>query len=183
MKRVALFLVTGFLMLACNQTEDKEIGEYQPVDNTATRADTTTATATTPTATTTSVPTADTAQKSVAPVPNETLQNFWVLESADGKQLDPKNFPNGTPYFELNTKKNKISGHAGCNGINGSIKVEGNNIVIGKLISTKATCAAQDFENSYLKGLSDHTIPYRIEGTKLYLTLETNRMFVYRKIQ
>jgi putative lipoprotein len=106
-----------------------------------------------------------------------------VLESVDGKPLDPKDFPNGTPYFELSTKKNKVSGHAGCNGINGSIKVQGNNIVFGKLATTKATCAAKDFENDYLKGLSDHSVPYRIEGIRLYLTLEPNRMFIYRKIQ
>ena len=106
MKRVALIFATGFSILACNQSEDKEIGEYVPVNNTATKPDTTTTTTTpTPTATVTTVPTVDTAQKSIATVPNETLQNFWVLESVDGKPLDPKDFPNGTPYFELSTKK------------------------------------------------------------------------------
>jgi heat shock protein HslJ len=101
----------------------------------------------------------------------------------DGKLLNPSEFPNGTPYFELNVKKNKISGHVGCNGVNGSIKVEGSNITFGKMVTTKSTCAAQNFENKYLKDLSGKTIPYRIEDVRLILTAGSASQYVYRKMQ
>jgi heat shock protein HslJ len=188
MKTIVLIVAVSTLLLACNQTEEKEIGTIDSTNTNTVKADTTTINTNpvktdTGTINTNPVNPDTTTQKIVTTAPTVSLQNFWVLENVDGKPLDPKNFPNGTPYFELNVKKNKVSGHAGCNGINGSIKVQGKNIAFGNLITTKATCSAQDFENSYLSGLSDHTIPYRIEGAKLYLTLEPNRIFVYRKIE
>jgi heat shock protein HslJ len=185
MKTISLIFTVSISILACNQSEDKEIGTYEPVNTATNKPDTTTATTKiTNTDNPAPSPAPDTtAKKTIAPAPNETLQNFWVLESVDGKPLNPKDFPNGTPYFELNVKKNKISGHAGCNGINGSIEVQGNNILFGNLITTKATCSAQDFENRYLNGLSGHKVPYTIEGTKLYLTVAPESKFVYRKIQ
>jgi heat shock protein HslJ len=181
MKRIALILAVGISILACNQSEDKEIGTYDSVNNATNKPDTTTATTK---ITNTNIPAPDTtSQKNIATAPKETLQNFWVLESVDGKLLNKDDFPNGTPYFELNLKKNKVSGHAGCNGINGSIKVQGNNILFGKLIATKATCTAQDFENKYLDDLSGHKVSYIIEGGKLYLTVASQTKYVYRKIQ
>ena len=185
---IALIVAVSTSIVACNQTEDKEIGTIDSTNTSTVKVDTTTINTNSVKADTATINTKpvnpDTAiQRIITTAPTASLQNFWVLESVDGKPLDPKNFPNGTPYFELNVKNNKVQGHAGCNGINGSIKVQGKNIVFGNLITTKATCSAQDFENSYLRGLSDHAIPFRIEGAKLYLTLEPNRIFVYRKIE
>ncbi len=181
MKRIALIFAVSISMLACNQSQkdedtSKKIGNIDTVSTNTLKPDTTTIK--------TSIPKPDTTTvKTINTVSPESLQNFWVLESVDGKLLNPNDFPNGMPYFELNLAKNKVSGYAGCNGMNGSIKVQGKNIIFGKLITTKSTCSVQDFENSYLDGLSGHKVPYTIEGTKLYLTVEPKRIFIYRKIQ
>ena len=188
MKRVSLILAVSISLLACNQSEDKEIGTVESVNPSAsTKPDTTAASPsvakvdTTKTTTPTNAVSPDT-QKTAAPV--VTLQNFWALESVDGKLLNPTEFPNGTPYFEINLKKNKISGHVGCNGVNGSIRVQGNNIVFSNFVTTKATCPAQNFENKYVKDLSGHTIRYTIDANaRLILIVPPNSQYVYRKMQ
>jgi len=188
MKRIALILAISSAMLACNDSEDKEIGTVESVNpSAATKPDTTAATTSTvtnvDTTTRANVVAPDTSQKT-APAKPVTLSNFWALESADGKVLNPAEFPNGTPYFEINLKKGKISGHVGCNGVNGSIKQQGNNIVIGSLVTTKSTCAAQKFEDKYLKDLSGRTIPYTIDAAaRLILTPGPNSQYIYRKMQ
>ena len=189
MKRIALILAISSAMLACNDSEDKEIGTVESVNPTAAGKPDTTAKSptvtkvdtTTTATTTTNVVSPDTTQKTAAPA--VTLQNFWALESVDGKLINPAEFPNGTPYFEINLKKNKISGHVGCNGVNGSLKVQGNNIVFGNWVTTKSTCTAQNFENKYVKDLSGKTVPYRIEDVRLILIAGPNSQYVYRKMQ
>lgn len=188
MKRPSLILAVSISLLACNQSEDKEIGTVESVNpSAATKPDTTKTTTTSPdvakvdTTTNTNVVSPDTTQKTTAPA--TTLQNFWALESVNGKLLNPAEFPNGTPYFEINLKKNKISGHVGCNGVNGSLRVQGNNVVFGNFVTTKSTCTAQNFENKYVKDLSGKTVPYRIEGVSLILRPGPNSQYVYRKMQ
>jgi heat shock protein HslJ len=179
MKEIVLIITVSISISACNQSEEKEIGTYDSATIATNKTDTTKTTITN-----TSIPQPDTStQKTVTAVPAESLQNFWVLESMDGKPLNQNDFPNGMPYFELNLKKNRVSGHAGCNSMNGSIKVEGNNILFDKIITPKTTCSIQDFENRYLNGLSGKKVSYTIEGGKLNLTAATNRSFIYRKIQ
>lgn len=186
MRLLVFFL---FLVIACNQAQnnsdaDKKIGPTDTVSISAPRPDTISINNPPPVADTATKKTlADTTSKNTGAARHESLQNFWALETVDGKSLDPKNFPGGTPYLQLNLAQNKASGFAGCNSMNGSFKVEGSMISFGKLATTKSTCNMKEFENNYVNNLSGHKVHYVLQAGRLVLTTEQKNVYVYHKMQ
>lgn len=183
-----LLVLFCFLFFACNQSEDKsDAGKNMtPADTVRTdtvKPDTTRLNKLDTTKLNKASAAADTTTKKTEKPVRENLQNFWALETVDGKPLAPKDFPGGTPYLQLSLTKNTVSGYAGCNSIKGSIKVEGATITFGELATTKSTCGMQEFENNYLNSLSGHKVHYALQVGRLVLTTEQNKVFIYHKMQ
>ena len=167
MKRIT-FAFAIIILFACNQSKDKnkkeEPGDIDTIKTKILNADT-------------SVMNPDTTTVTVS------LENFWVLESVNNELLNPDAFTAGLPYMQINLAERKVSGYAGCNGMNGSVTRQGNNILFGKITTSKNSCNNIDFENRYLKDLSGQKIAYTIQNGKLFLKASPGTEYIYRKIQ
>jgi heat shock protein HslJ len=110
------------------------------------------------------------------------LHNYWVLEAIGDSILNPAEFTGGTPYFQLDLEKNTVSGYSGCNGMNGSLKVQGKKLVFGKISGEKRECNSIKFEKNYLNNLSGRTISFQIRSGKLELKVADGSTYIYRKM-
>lgn len=89
----------------------------------------------------------------------------WELVSMSGQPVLESNVP--TIKFE----NGNVGGSAGCNSFGGEYEVKGDQLSVGKLMSTLMACAEENVnsqESTYLKLLGEvHS--YKIEGSALYL--------------
>lgn len=111
---------------------------------------------------------------------NVLLHDIWVLESIEGKTYLRAEGQELHPTLEIYLAEERFSGNTGCNNMNGTVKVEGENISFSNIITTKMFCVDVD-ETSFLSALKKVN-NYKIEKMILYL-LEDNREFlVFKKI-
>jgi heat shock protein HslJ/uncharacterized membrane protein/uncharacterized lipoprotein NlpE involved in copper resistance len=110
------------------------------------------------------------------------LNDIWVMQEMTGVVLKKEELNKGLPTFEFHLKDNRFSGHAGCNQMNGSIKVEGNKIKFGPIASTKMACPNMKVEQAVASALSGKQIVYKIENLKLTLIAEDGVKMVFKKV-
>ncbi len=110
------------------------------------------------------------------------LNDIWVMQEMTGVKLQKEKLNKGLPTFEFHLKDNRFSGHAGCNQMTGSIRVEGNKIKFGPIASTKMACPDMTVEQKVGNALSNKTVTYSIENLKLTLTTIDGLKMVFRKI-
>ena len=111
------------------------------------------------------------------------LQDIWVLDSINKKAPDSNYFAHGTPYFDFNLEKSTISGHTGCNGLNGKLKVNGDKLTFDSLVVAKGICSDKGFEKKLLSGFRSGNTTYQILNDKLYLNVGAGSEFIFRKIR
>jgi heat shock protein HslJ len=76
---------------------------------------------------------------------------------------------NRKAFINFNTTGGKIGGNGSCNSFGGSLAVDGNNISVDNIFSTKMYCdAVQSIEDDFFKQLQKVT-RYQIKGNKLLL--------------
>lgn len=112
-----------------------------------------------------------------------TLQDIWVLDSINKKAPDSNYFAHGTPYFDFNLEKNTISGHTGCNGLNGKLKVNGEKLIFDSLVVAKEVCRDKGFEKPLLAGFRSGNTRYKILNDRLYLNVGAGSEFIFRRIR
>lgn len=109
----------------------------------------------------------------------------WALQEMNGQALNVADFSRGLPELELQPETNKAMGNGGCNRISGEIKLQGQQITFGKMISTRMACPepAMTFESNYLQLISDKTFTYQIQNDQLILKDQEKAVLVYKKSQ
>ena len=142
--------------MACNQSEDKDLG-------TATNSSTTES----------SIPTSS---------PSTSIQDIWVLDSINNKVPESNYFSNGTPYFDFNLDKKTFSGHTGCNGINGKLSKVDGKLVFDSLQFSKVVCKDKGFEKKLLKAFKKG-VTYNILNDHLYMNIEPGTVYNFRRIR
>ena len=165
MKKIALFvIVISFCCIACDQSGDNE-------NNTANAPNTNAA------ETPLIVP-----DPATAPT---TVYNIWVLDSINGKTPDSNYFAHGTPYFDFNLEKNSVSGHTGCNGLTGKLKVQDQRLIFDSLVITSQVCPGKgkEFEKKLLAGFRSGKTTYKIHNEMLYVNVGGGSNFSFRKIR
>ncbi len=108
-------------------------------------------------------------QNSVAaPLPNLT-GTTWLAEDIDGRGV----IDNAQSTVEF-VAADRIAGRAGCNQFSGNVKLNGTNIQVSPLISTKMACvpALMDQENRFLQALQAAR-SLKLEETKLLVLDES----------
>jgi heat shock protein HslJ/uncharacterized membrane protein/uncharacterized lipoprotein NlpE involved in copper resistance len=110
------------------------------------------------------------------------LNDIWVMQEMTGVVLKKEALNKGLPTFEFHLKENRFSGHAGCNQMNGSIKVEGNKIKFGPIASTKMACPDMTVEQAVTAAMSGKQIIYSIENLKLTLISEDGVKMIFKKV-
>src|SRR5262245_18836542 len=78
--------------------------------------------------------------ESPLPLSSNSLQDIWVLDSINNMAPDSNYFAHGTPYFDFNPDKGTVSGHTGCNGLNGKLNVDAGKIRVDSLDVAKEVC-------------------------------------------
>jgi len=142
--------------MACNQSEDKDLG-------TATNSSTTES----------SIPTSS---------PSTSIQDIWVLDSINNKVPESNYFSHGTPYFDFNLDKKTFSGHTGCNGINGKLNEVNGKLIFDSLQFSKEVCKDKGFEKTLLKAFKSG-VKYNIVNDRLYMNIEPKTVYVFRRIR
>ena len=164
-RKTLSFLIVCFCIAACNQSEDKETQATE------------TATAT---SSLESLITPDIGTQTSS----GSIQDIWVLDSINKKAPDSNYFAHGTPYFDFNVDKNTISGHTGCNGLNGKLKVNGEKLTFDSLVlSSNEVCKDKGFEKKLLSGFKSGNTIYKILNDKLYLNVGAGSEFIFRRIR
>ena len=104
-------------------------------------------------------------------LPDYRLNDIWVLEKLNGKEIDRTLFKNERPYFEINIKDSRVLGFAGCNDFNGKFTFEGPDIIFSKnLAMTLMACPNLEFESEFVRSLTRSSLMYSIANNKLVLT-------------
>lgn len=99
-------------------------------------------------------------------IEHKNLLGTWELEVYSAPPFNmEKMFPNKKPTLVFDLKENKISGNGGCNNYFGPIKIEGNKISIGDLVSTKMFCEGVE-EHAFLMKLKEINRFYATEDGK-----------------
>jgi len=164
--KLSTFVFLCFFVMACNQSEENESGSDQNAISTNTSIaplivpDPTQTTPTTP-----------------------TIHDIWVLDSINNKVPDSNFFSYGTPYFDFNLDKKTISGHTGCNGINGKLKVQGEKLIFDSLVVTNQLCKNKDFEKKLVNGFKSGRTTYKILNGNLHLNVGSGTNLILRKIR
>ena len=118
------------------------------------------------------------------PQSSGSIQDIWVLDSINKKAPDSNYFAHGTPYFDFNVEKNTISGHTGCNGLNGKLKVNGEKLSFDSLVlSSNEVCKDRGFEKNLLNGFKSGNTSYKILNDKLHLNVGKGSEFIFRRIR
>ena len=165
--KLPTFVCACFFVIACNQSEENETGSNQNAISTNTGTNPLT------------VP-IDPTQTTPA---TQTIYDIWVLESINNKVPDSNFFSYGTPYFDFNLDKKTISGHTGCNGINGKLKVQGEKLVFDSLVVTNQPCKNKDFEKKLVSGFKSGRTTYKIVNGNLHLNVGAGTTLIFRKIR
>jgi len=161
------FVLVCFFVIACNQANENETGSNQNAISTNT--------AIPPQVTPTD------AAQTTATIP--TIHDIWVLDSINNKVPDSNFFSHGSPYFDFNLDKKTMSGHTGCNGINGKLKVQGEKLIFDSLVVTTQTCKNKDFEKKLVNGFKSGRTTYRLLNGNLHLNVGSGTTLILRKIR
>ena len=164
--KLSTFVLVCSFVIACNQSGENEADSNQNAINT--------------TAIPPSVVPTDPAQTTST---SQTIYDIWVLDSINNKAPDSNFFSYGTPYFDFNLDKKTISGHTGCNGINGKVKVEGEKLIFDGLVVTDQTCKNKDFERKLVNGFKSGRTTYKILNGNLHLNVGSGTTLTLRKIR
>lgn len=159
-KKTLFAIVICISVAACNQSGDKEQAAQ---NSTSTNA------AETPLI--------------IPETPSTTLQDIWVLDSINNKAPDSNQFTRGTPYLDFNLDKKTITGHTGCNALNGKLNVEGEKINFDSLVVLKEVCKDKGFEKKLLSGFRSGNTSYKILNDKLYLNTGPGTLLTFRRIR
>ena len=155
------FVFVCFFVIACNQSDENASGSDQnAISSLMVPSDPVQTTPTT-----------------------QTIYDIWVLDSIDNKVPDSNFFSHGSPYFDFNEEKKTFSGHTGCNGINGKLKVQGEKLTFDSLVITKQSCKNKDFEKKLVNGFKSGRTTYKIANGNLHLNVGAGTNLIFRKIR
>ena len=125
-----------------------------------------------------------TATSSATPAGSMSLNDIWVLDSIHSNVKYNVNLVNNTPMLVLDTAKGTVTGHTGCNSIDGKLKVSGNKLLIDSLKLTSAQpCDDKGFEKKLLSSLRSRNTTFSISNDKLFLNVGPGADFIYRRIR
>lgn len=112
------------------------------------------------------------------------LQDIWVLDSIISKEKYDVNLVNNTPVLDLDTVKNSLSGHTGCNSLSSKLKVQGNKLLFDSVqLTSNQPCSDKGFERKLLSILRSGNTTYKIVDDKLYVNVGAGSEFIYRRIR
>ena len=87
----------------------------------------------------------------------QTLQGDWVLKTIDGVDAKTR-FKNAAPTISFNFGEKKIFGNDGCNNYNAAFNLEGLNLVVGPILSTRMACEDMESVAQFNQAIADSSV-------------------------
>ena len=113
------------------------------------------------------------------------LNDIWVLESLNGKLLDPVqlNDPSGLPQLEIHVGEMKYNGNDGCNNyFGGLIELDENTLRFGIGAGTRMMCQRMEIPDEFNRTLPEVN-GYKVSGMTLQLfDLEGRELMQLKKV-
>jgi len=124
----------------------------------------------------------------IAPVTNTSavkmsIYGTWVLHAYNSTIQDRAEYPRGLPYMTIDSTNKKISGFAGCNGVEGTYSISGSQISISTLTKGDVKCNAQKADDAFVSFFSGKTQGFEFIESFLYFRGADGKNFTFRKIQ
>jgi heat shock protein HslJ len=113
----------------------------------------------------------------------EQLNGNWVLERLQDKPLEAGQFSRGLPQLAFDVSQNRVTGHTGCNRLNGTVTVQGNHIAFSRLATTRMACVGASVEQPFLTILNDSTLTFKLKPGALTLLQENKPVLVFKKTE
>ena len=89
----------------------------------------------------------------------------WMLKTLNGNDVVKEKAGKEIPYLTLNTKENTVFGSTGCNTINGTIIVSGDEIRFKDMSMTKMFCDDANYEQDFVSYLfKDTGLNFKVEN-------------------
>lgn len=100
-----------------------------------------------------------TAAEEAKPVkPSEqTLQGEWILNTIDGVDAKTR-FKNSVPTISFNFAEKKVFGNDGCNSYNATFNLEGVNLAVGPIMSTRMACEGMENIAQFNQAIADSSV-------------------------
>jgi heat shock protein HslJ/uncharacterized membrane protein len=117
-------------------------------------------------------------------VPDYRLHDIWVLIEANGQEIEDNMLNDkGNPTFEFYVEEGRLSGHAGCNNMNGSFYRAGKNILhFEPLAMTRMMCPEMKLEDLITQSVAGKRMKYEIKDLKLTLRGYDDTQLIFKKI-
>lgn len=112
---------------------------------------------------------------------NANLNGKWILDKIGNRSVQASEFAKGLPELVLNLEGSSISGHDGCNRVNGSMEVMGNRIRFSSLASTKMACPGNNSANEFISKMSGKAASYYFKDGFLVLYLIDDSTVSFKK--
>jgi heat shock protein HslJ/uncharacterized membrane protein len=117
-------------------------------------------------------------------VPDYGLHDIWVLIEANGQVIDDNMLnEKGRPTFEFYVEEGRISGHAGCNNINGSFYRAGNDVLhFEPMAMTRMMCSEMELEDLIAQSVAGKRMKYEVKDLILTLRGYDDTELIFKKI-
>ena len=117
-------------------------------------------------------------------VPDYRLHDIWVLTEVNGQKIEDDLLnEKGRPTFEFYVEEGRISGHAGCNNMNGSFYRAGQDILhFEPFAMTRMMCPEMELEDLIAQSLAGKRIKYEVKNLKLSLRGYDDTELIFKKI-
>lgn len=106
---------------------------------------------------------------------NGILERHWRLVELNGKPIDTTGNHEREAHIVFKALNNRVFGSGGCNRFSGSYELQGDQLNISQLISTKMACMNIPYENEFFKVLQD--------ADKIELSADTLLLLINNKPQ
>jgi len=111
---------------------------------------------------------------------NPLINDIWALDFLKGVDYNPNSSSKERPIIEIHLKDKKVIGNTGCNSMNGTVVVQGNQIEFSDIVTTEMFCS-ESIEQDFLIALG-MVNNYKVEKLKLYLYEDDEKIIIFQKI-
>ena len=103
-------------------------------------------------------------------------EKYWKLIELNGNPVVVNESMRREPSITLRNDGNRVSGHGGCNSLNGTFEIgQGDRIKFSQMVSTLMACINMEIENGLIKAL-EMADNYSLSADGKYLSLNRARM-------
>lgn len=110
------------------------------------------------------------------------LDGKWILQTVGIANVQAADFAKGIPELSFDLSGGKLSGHDGCNQVQGSLTVMGNRIKFSAIAGTKMACPGNKKDNEFITKISNQLATYYFKDGLLVLYLIDDSTLSFKKV-